>query len=708
MAITKKLQPEPHFTQPVITDDVAKVFNDPGAKITGAKGDFVNKFNDPKITIPKQSYQGISFEEYGAGGWQNMTPEQRRTWEAGSGYNPTRSPAQTQQFNAQVPEVIAPESSLEGIRSVFGQDFTPALAFTPELQKQGIFGAVRVGESPDVFTLGFGGTKETPESFQQKFGTLEQEGIVGEPITKEQAIALGIRPSSITPSGGITPESLETKKVTEIPEGEVGIDGAGIISASAEADQKAIQERIALFAGEGTETKEKADTLTDEIIAGLTKLEGEGASQLAEEEARGIPAIRESLTTINNQITTKLAEFNKVQADLDAYSKQIAAQPLSTGYIAGLQSKINDKLITEKNSMAADVGILQAQGLAIQGRLADAQNAANRAIDVKYDAIEQRLKTQSFLLEILEGTLTKEEQTRADAINSLLNEEKERLNEKKDVDKQIQGIMITAANNNAPSEALAQITAAETVLEATQIASQYLPEAEIGTQVVEANGRKLLVNTQTGETIRDLGVADVGGAGISTAIIEVGGQKVLINSKTGATIRVLGEAPTDIKPAQRLAAGFATRIEQSGSVIDRLGKDFTGVFSRFPTLEGFKSEDRKLLEQAERNFVNAVLRRESGAAISPEEFVSAEKQYFPQRGDGEAVLNQKAENRTTILESMKLEAGAAFGELAGELPPAINQGITINGVNYQVGEIIENEKGQKGRIESDGTITIIE
>ncbi len=49
-------------------------------------------------------------------------------------------------------------------------------------------------------------------------------------------------------------------------------------------------------------------------------------------------------------------------------------------------------------------------------------------------------------------------------------------------------------------------------------------------------------------------------------------------------------------------------------------------------------EDRKLLEQAERNFVNAVLRRESGAAISPEEFVSAEKQYFAQRGDGDAVL----------------------------------------------------------------------
>lgn len=35
-------------------------------------------------------------------------------------------------------------------------------------------------------------------------------------------------------------------------------------------------------------------------------------------------------------------------------------------------------------------------------------------------------------------------------------------------------------------------------------------------------------------------------------------------------------------------------------------------------------------EQAKTNFVNAVLRRESGAKISDEEFDSAEKQYFVQ------------------------------------------------------------------------------
>jgi hypothetical protein len=40
-----------------------------------------------------------------------------------------------------------------------------------------------------------------------------------------------------------------------------------------------------------------------------------------------------------------------------------------------------------------------------------------------------------------------------------------------------------------------------------------------------------------------------------------------------------------------------------------------------------------------------VLRRESGAAISPSEFDSAEKQYFPQIGEGEKQRAQKKANR---------------------------------------------------------------
>jgi hypothetical protein len=64
--------------------------------------------------------------------------------------------------------------------------------------------------------------------------------------------------------------------------------------------------------------------------------------------------------------------------------------------------------------------------------------------------------------------------------------------------------------------------------------------------------------------------------------------------------------------------------------------------------------------QAERNFINAVLRRESGAAIAESEFESAEKQYFPVPGDSQEVLAQKKANRDLVSNNLINESGSAY------------------------------------------------
>jgi len=63
------------------------------------------------------------------------------------------------------------------------------------------------------------------------------------------------------------------------------------------------------------------------------------------------------------------------------------------------------------------------------------------------------------------------------------------------------------------------------------------------------------------------------------------------------------------------------------------------------------------VEQAQRDFVNAVLRKESGASISPSEFENAYKQYFPTIGDSERVIKQKADNRQKELEGLLTATG---------------------------------------------------
>ena len=68
------------------------------------------------------------------------------------------------------------------------------------------------------------------------------------------------------------------------------------------------------------------------------------------------------------------------------------------------------------------------------------------------------------------------------------------------------------------------------------------------------------------------------------------------------------------------------------------------------------SDTNQKAEQAQRNFVNAILRQESGAVISPVEFENAKKQYFPSVGDSEEVKKQKAENRRVAIESIRNNA----------------------------------------------------
>ena len=80
------------------------------------------------------------------------------------------------------------------------------------------------------------------------------------------------------------------------------------------------------------------------------------------------------------------------------------------------------------------------------------------------------------------------------------------------------------------------------------------------------------------------------------------------------------------------------------------------------------SEDFKKYEQAKRNFINAILRKESGAAIGQDEFESADKQYFPQIGDNEAVIKQKAANRRQVTSTMLSNAGPK-GESAKKAKP---------------------------------------
>jgi hypothetical protein len=81
------------------------------------------------------------------------------------------------------------------------------------------------------------------------------------------------------------------------------------------------------------------------------------------------------------------------------------------------------------------------------------------------------------------------------------------------------------------------------------------------------------------------------------------------------------------------------------------------------------SKNQQAVEQAQRNFVNAVLRQESGAVISEQEFANAKKQYFPQPGDKKGVIEQKRRNRQLAIQGFKRIAGPAWDGVEDQIGP---------------------------------------
>lgn len=122
-----------------------------------------------------------------------------------------------------------------------------------------------------------------------------------------------------------------------------------------------------------------------------------------------------------------------------------------------------------------------------------------------------------------------------------------------------------------------------------------------------------------------------------------------------------GEKP--LTDAQAKAALFGSRMESANEIFDRLERKGTtksipgsnAGFGIGAAINTISSSEQQQLNQAKRDFVNATLRRESGAVISSSEFDNAEKQYFPQIGDSKEVIAQKKRNRETAMRGVQAE-----------------------------------------------------
>lgn len=199
---------------------------------------------------------------------------------------------------------------------------------------------------------------------------------------------------------------------------------------------------------------------------------------------------------------------------------------------------------------------------------------------------------------------------------------------------------------------------------------------EIG---VDANGVKQygFVNE------RDQSVRPYGAPGSNEPIAMQGPDGKIIQMPQGADPKTWRNEITRINAdvaagkkteVQAKAEIFGNKMELANrSITDDVGTSLAGkIASGVPFGNYAQSAEYQKYKQAASNFITALLRQESGAAISKTEFDRYDREYMPQPGDSKEVLAQKAEARRVAIEGMKKGAGPGY-------KPPPNSGIQLPG-----------------------------
>jgi len=165
------------------------------------------------------------------------------------------------------------------------------------------------------------------------------------------------------------------------------------------------------------------------------------------------------------------------------------------------------------------------------------------------------------------------------------------------------------------------------------------------------------------------------------------GSFVPVTGPTGAPL----QSTKPLTEGQAKGVGFALRAAEADKILSTVGADGKvqpGLIKRALESTPFigeglgtmanitQSAAQQQVEQAQRNFVNAVLRQESGAVINEDEFNNAKKQYFPQPGDSAEVIKQKADARRTTIRALETQAGPGLAR-AGAAATATGGGNTV-------------------------------
>lgn len=139
-------------------------------------------------------------------------------------------------------------------------------------------------------------------------------------------------------------------------------------------------------------------------------------------------------------------------------------------------------------------------------------------------------------------------------------------------------------------------------------------------------------------------------------------EKQRANARAIAGMQVTGRGDKQTE-GQRKTDGLLSRAQAARATADNLESSVSTVDLLAPSF--LRSEKGQRYRQAAKQWIQSVLRDESGAAIGADEEASYFETYFRQPGDTAAVIRQKQEARDAAENAMAQKVGSDRGNSGG-------------------------------------------
>lgn len=351
------------------------------------------------------------------------------------------------------------------------------------------------------------------------------------------------------------------------------------------------------------------------------------------------PALQAVLAGINSQWQARIDDMQRANTSRVSAIRTTGIR-MGSQYTGGEGGMMGSIISDEERQGISRIAQLQAardQAL-VQAKIA----YENQQWDRYYK--QATIAQQNYENAVTELTKLQETAAKQDkAIQDALKEQEKNNYER--FEKPLRDIVMTAAKNGAPFQVLAELDQATSVSEAIRFASNYLADAPSG---------ELGDFLATNRYYRSIGQSELSYE-----------QYQAKQDARKLAIAAAGRAGAPPTQAQVTYGNYAPRMETADATIKALTPSLEQMnpawFLTQQQLPSFlQSTEVQSFNQAALNFVNGVLRQESGAAVPETEFARYVKQYFPQPGDSEKVVAQKAQNRAQIIASYKKNAGPAY------------------------------------------------